>query len=425
MMILSKKRELQLLLLIVAMAAAGYVRTAISPLQEAMRVALSLSDNEMALLQGPVIGIPVIIMSIPLGLLIDRRSRTLLLAVLVTLSGLASMLTATAPSFGSLLFARGLAGVLGLAIIPVVFALLADHYPPKLRGLATMLAILGQVAGNSAAFELGGRFLTMTGSGPVGWRQAMIWLCMPLVPVLMLMPLLREPPRIGVVTLNPSLIQVWRELQSCRGRIVTLGVGVILAEVVVGAIVIWAAPTLSRNYALPPEQVGTRMAAIMLVSGILGSILGGPLADLCQRTGGPKRTVSVLGWLSLLSVPAGLFAFLPNPTLAISFLVLSLTLSLAISVMGVTLFTIAIPVEVRGLCVSVLTALEVLFALAVGPPAVSLLSEAMGGLSTIGTALSIVCAAGGAITAFTFAVGRQNFQRVADPSRVRMEFFET
>src|SRR6185312_4368771 len=108
------------------MAIAGYVRTAVSPLQEAMRVALSLSDNQMALLQGPAIGIPVTLAAIPLGLLIDRSSRVRLLFALIVLSAIGSVATAAASDFALLMLTRCLAGVAGLGTIPVVYSLLAD-----------------------------------------------------------------------------------------------------------------------------------------------------------------------------------------------------------------------------------------------------------------------------------------------------------
>jgi len=163
---LSAGRGFQLLLLAFAMAGAGYTRTAISPLQEAMRLALSLSDNQMALLQGPVIGVPVALAAIPLGLLIDRTCRVRLLEVLLVLSVLGSLFTAFASSFSLLLLARGLAGVTGLGIVPVVFSILADLYPPAQRGRAVTVALIGQVAGNSAAFAFGGALLAMSGSEP-------------------------------------------------------------------------------------------------------------------------------------------------------------------------------------------------------------------------------------------------------------------
>ena len=393
------------------MAVAGYVRTAMSPLQEAMRVALALTDNQMALLQGPAIGIPAILTAIPLGLLIDRFTRVRLMWALVVLSLAGSVLTAYASSFGLLLFARGLAGLTGLAILPVVFSLLADHYPPAQRGFATTVAIIGQVVGNSAAFAWGGALLAMTGVEPEGWRSAMLWLSAPILPLLLLMLALREPPRIGVVIQNPSVRQVWDELKQYRARIAPLVIGIVLAEVAIGALIVWAVPMLSRAYALPPDRIGAIMGMGMLLSGIAGPLVGGPLADLCQRKGGSHRTVSVLAWLALLSAPLGLFAFVTGVAAASIMLIAVMTLTLAIVVMGMALFTIVIPNELRGLCMSVLVALEILFALAVGPPVVSVLSGSLGGLAMIGKALSIVCVTTALVAAVTFAWGKRYFPR--------------
>jgi predicted MFS family arabinose efflux permease len=291
-------RGVQLLLLTAAMAAIGYIRTAISPLQEAMRVALSLSDNQMALLQGAVIAIPVTLAAIPLGLLIDRYSRVRLLMVLVWLSLLGNLLTAFASDFTLLVLARGLAGVTGLGIIPVVFSLLADLYPPEQRGRVTTVVFIGQVGGNSAAFALGGLLLAMAGTQPDdGWRWAMLWLNAPLVPIAFLVLALREPPRKGVAIANPSVRQVWHELRHYRVLVGVLAIGIVLVEMAVGAMFIWGAPMLSRNFGLPPDSVGGIMAMGMLVSGVLGPIVGGTLADYyrperacaAQRTSRPLR----------------------------------------------------------------------------------------------------------------------------------------
>jgi MFS family permease len=176
---------------------------------------------------------------------------------------------------------------------------------------------------------------------------------------------------------------------------------------------IWAAPMLLRRFGLPPDRIGSIMAMGMLVSGILGPILGGMLADLCQRTGGPRRTVAVLCGLALLSAPAGLFAFVPGVALSSILLVAAMTIMLAVAVMGMTLFTIVIPNELRGLCMSVLVAAVMLFALAVAPVTVSVLSGAIGGLAMIGKALSIVCVTTSLLTAASFAFGRRYLPRTA------------
>jgi MFS family permease len=367
----------------------------------------------MALVQGPVIGIPVALAAIPLGLLIDRHSRARLLIVVIVLSLLGSLFTAFSSNFGLLLVTRCLAGLMGLSTVPVVYSLLADLYAPAQRGRATMVVCVGQLAGISAAFAMGGALLAMTGPGPDGWRRAMLWLTAPLVPVAVLMLALRDPPRMGVAIANPSARQLLHELRDYLTVIGPLAVGIIAIETGVGAMLIWGAPMFSRSFALPPERVGTIMAVATLVSGILGPIVGGTLADLCQRTGGPRRTVAVLSVLAILSAPAGLFAFVPGVAAASVLLVVALTIALAVAVMGMILFTIVIPNEVRGLCVSVLIATNLLFAFAVGPVSVSLLAGAFGGAAVIGKALSVVCVTTSVLAAATFAFGTRYFPRVA------------
>jgi MFS family permease len=384
------------------MAVAGYVRTAVSPLQEAMRVALSLTDNQMALLQGPVIGVPVALAAIPLGLLIDRSQRVPLLTVLIGFSGIASVLTALSKSFSLLLIARGVAGLAALAILPVVFSLLADHFPAASRGRATTVIFIGQVAGNSAAFALGGTVLAHAVPGADGWRWAMLWMVVPIVPVGLLMFALREPDRGGVAVRNLSAREVWEELRQYRALITPLAFGIILVETALGATLIWSAPMFSRRFLLESDTIGLIMAAGMMISGIAGPVIGGLLADFCERTGGPQRTVRLLAALTILAVPSGLFASMPGVMGTSVLLTIAMTLITAVATMGMTLFTVVIPNELRGLCMAVLTAAILLFALTVAPLAVSVLSDFLGGLATIGQALSTVCVVAAMLAAVTF-----------------------
>lgn len=403
----------RLFLLTAAMAVGGYVQSAVSPLQETMRIALSLSDNQVALLQGPVMGVPLVLGSIPLGILIDRYSRSRLLFVLVVLSLIASLLTACAPNFTVLMLARALAGLTGLGSVPVVFSLLADLYPPGQRGRVTTLATVGQVAGSSAAFALGGTLLTMAGSESESWRWAMLWLTVPILPIALAMLRMSEPARTGVALVNPSARQVWEELRHHRAVIVPLVIGIVLVQTAVGAMLIWGAPMLSRNFGLAQDRVGTIMAIGLLVSGTLGPGVGGTLADICHRLGGPHRAVSVLCMLALLSAPAGLFGSAPGVVTVSILLIGVMTLMLAIALMGITLVTIVIPNEVRGLCMSVLVAVNILFSVAVAPVAVSMLSGALGGPAMIGKALSLVCVTACLLAAVTFAFTRRYLRPLA------------
>lgn len=398
------------------MLIAGYVRTAISPLQEAMRVALSLTDNQIALLQGPAIGIPVALAAIPLGLLIDRSIRVRLLLGLVILSILVSFATAFVAEFWLLLMARSVAGVTALAIVPVVFSLVADHYPPEVRGRATTVIFIGQVTGNSAAFAFGGALLA-NAPDPGGWSWAMLWLAVAITPIGLALFALREPGRTGVSIRNPSLRQVWGELRHHRAMIGPLALGIVLVETALGATLIWGAPMLSRRFPLAPDAVGMIMAVGMFISGVLGPIVGGVLADVCQRRGGPQLTMRVLAVLALLGVPLGCYAAMPGAAGASILLTAAMTLIIGVATMGMALVTVVVPNELRGLCMSLLTAVILLFALAVAPIAVSALSGFMGGLAAIGDALSVVCVVTAVLAAAAFAVASRSLSSLAEPSR--------
>jgi hypothetical protein len=135
-------------------------------------------------------------------------------------------------------------------------------------------------------------------------------------------------------------------------------------------------------------------------------VLGGTLADLCQRGGGPRRTVAVLSLLSLCSLPFTVFTWAPGLFASTALLLIFITIANSLSVMGTTVFIVAIPNEIRGLSMAVLTAACVVVGTGFAPMMVSLLAERLGGPATVGQALALVCVATSAIAAAAFLFGR-------------------
>jgi MFS family permease len=381
----------------------------LSPLQEAIRIDLALSDNRIALLQGPALALPLVLAAVPLGLLIDRRSRVRLLFILLALGTVGSAVSAVAREFILLFASRSLVGLAAFAVNPVALSLIADLYGQAERGRATTAITLGQLAGMSAAFALGGTLLSMSGLDSGGWRWSMLWLTSPLVLVTLLVAAMREPARTELVVQNPSMRDVWNELRSYRAVIVPLLIGVLALEIAIGAVLVWTAPTLARTYGLAPDRIGAIVATGLAISGVLGPIAGGVLADFCQRAGGPRRTLLALAVLSLFSIPAGIFAVVPWIPAAVALLVLFLTIITAMIVMGTALFTVVIPGELRGLCTAMLAGACVLLGTGIAPLTVSLLSQVMGGPGTIGGALALMCVTSSLLGAAAFAFGRQLF----------------
>lgn len=163
------------------------------------------------------------------------------------------------------------------------------------------------------------------------------------------------------------------------------------------------------------------MGVVLLVSGILGPALGGPLADYCQRHGGPRRTVTALAVIALVSLPAALFTFMPTSNSAAAAMVVFLIFGFMISTAGVTLSIIVIPGELRGVYLGATFTVGSIFFVGLAPIAVSALSGLLGGEPMIGRALAIVCASASLLGAVVFAFSARFFPGSTDhgpPSRL-------
>jgi predicted MFS family arabinose efflux permease len=395
----------QLLLLVLAVAAASCLGSLLSPVQESLRISLRLSDNQMALLQGFAVSLPAMATSIPVGLAIDRYSRVRLLLAFLAMLVFCNLWIAFAGGFVGLLLTRVATGPFVHGNIMAAESLIGDIYPPTQRGRASMLLSVGQIAGTAAAFALGGALLGRFATTPNGWRWAMVGATALVAPVLLLLPGMREPPRKEVVLKNASPSQSFSQLWSYRGRVGTLLVGFVMGEVAINCVSVWAAPTLSRNLALTPAKVGEIVSVMLLAGGILGSIGGGAIADFCQRIGRARRTMWVIVCLSAISAPAGMFGLASSVALASMLLGAYIMVRCGILVMTLALFTIVVPNEIRGLSLAVSGAANVFIGSGLAPLTVSFLSGLLGGTHMIGVAVAVVSGSASMVCAAAFLLG--------------------
>lgn len=389
----------QLLLLAVAAWTTTYVRTALNPLQEAVRSSLSLGDNQMALLQGMAVAVPLAVASVPMGLLADRISRVRILITSVALAMLGLVFSALASDFALLFAARCLIGIATPGILVAAYSMASDLVSPSQRGRATMTVAIGEIGGAPAAFALGGVLLVMMSTHPgtklaawvlADWRWALLWMSTLLVPILLLLLCLREPSRTEVVIERPPLRSVLPQLWSIRTMVVPLQLGRAVLFIADGAVYVWGAPLLARNFHLSPDRIGAMMGVALLVRGLLGPVLGGALVDLCQRHGGSRRAVLVLAVIALVSTPLALFAVLPSAAWFVVLLAAFLTLGFTIASAALALTLVVIPGELRGLNVGISLVVGSLFFMGLAPLGVSGLSGVLGGEAKIGEALALL-----------------------------------
>lgn len=416
----AERRPLQLSLLALALWAAMFCRSALGPLQETMRQSLGFSDNQMALLQGAAMALPMALCSVPLGVLADRFSRVGLVRVVVALMPVSCALSALASRFPTLFLARCLAGLCSAAVLILGFSTIGDLYAPEERGRASMVMASAEILGAPVSFALGGWLVVHAGAdlGVTSWRAALWTMGALLLPLALLMLLLREPARQERLRAAPPLLLLWPRLWQYRA----VALPILLARGMVwladGAVFVWAAPSFSRRFHLGADRIGAIMGVVLLVSGLAGPALGGPLADFCQRRGGPRRTVRAMAGVALASIPLALFNFLPTPGTAAAVMVVFLTLGFMTATAGVTVSIIVIPGELRGAYLGMTFVVGSVFFVGLAPLAVSTLSGVLGGGGMVGEALALICAAASLLGAAVFALSSRFFPTAALPAEL-------
>ena len=141
---------------------------------------------------------------------------------------------------------------------------------------------------------------------------------------------------------------------ATRWRFLTaLWIGGTAAGMSEGAAALWAAPMLTRNYGLRPDQFGAVMGIMILIAGVSGSVIGGLAVD--KGHAGKRRGGLLIGAVvaTLVIIPTTAYPIMP--TVAGFYWMLG-AMMCACTVMQVTSMsavTIMIPNEERGLCMAI------------------------------------------------------------------------
>lgn len=399
-----------LLALSLAMTVGFTLLGSFSTIQEAAKAELRLSDYAMSLVQGASAAVPMVLLSIPIGILVDRTNRIRVMIVLAALAVSGTVLTAYAPDAPTLFVARMLAAIGTTGSLTAALSVAADVVAPAHRGRAALMTTLGKMLGVAGGFTvtgwLAGTFAARNIDllGLSDWRG--VHLALAALGLLLSLPLLflREPVRHEVeaddarVPLRIAAAQLWSR-RRFLGPLFAGQVTVVMAD---HAAIIWAAPILTRNHGLQPSDFAGWMGGLMLATGVLGAIVGGLSADWGQRSG--RRGGILLGAViaAAVSVPAALFPLLPDVTgFALALGVLTLGGTVTGLVVSVAL-TVLLPNELRGLCIGAFIAIAGLIGFGVAPTLVAFVSDLMGGEKHLAPALALVGVTVSALSVFAF-----------------------
>ena len=150
---------------------------------------LGFSDLKAGLLDSALI-VAALLVAVPAGILADRLDRRKFVAGAFAAWATVTALTGTVRSFGQLFVLRAALGAGDAINDPADQSLIADYYPPKVRGRAYGIQRVTPTVGSGLGLALGAAL-----GAAFGWRTALVVMALPGLVVALMVYRLREPAR--------------------------------------------------------------------------------------------------------------------------------------------------------------------------------------------------------------------------------------
>jgi len=374
-----------------------------------------LSDKQLGALVS-VVSVTVAIGALPVALFADRVSRVKSIVAMATVWSLATISCMWTRGYSQLLGARSMVGLGEAGYGSVGAALIASHFPARLRGALMAGFFASASVGSVLGVMLGGMIASRW-----GWQAAFGVVGLPGLALALVYLTVRD---YRTVKLEPRLDAKRRSLGEAARHIVKILVrsrtmlwvciGGAAQLVVVSALWSWLPSFLNRVHGIAPAQAGLK-AALVVLCGAAGSVVWGAVIDRVG-TRHPRRKLVTMALLCLASMVVLVSAFSLPLAASAQFALIALGGFMATCTVG-PVSAIVIDVihpGVRATGSSVLALFQNLLGLAAGPFIAGMLSDAWGLVPALSaTPLFAIVAAG----AFWMAAGsyERDKARAAEP----------
>ena len=349
-----------------------------------LKAAWGVSDTQLGALVSAV-SVTVAVGSVPIALFADRASRVKSIVIMAVIWSLATISCMFTRNFSQLLTARSIVGVGEAGYGSVGGALIATHFPARMRG-----AVLGAFLATASVGSVLGVMLGGVIASRWGWEAAFGVVGFPGLVLALLYLTVRD---YRTVELTPALDKASRSISEAAGHIFKILVhsrtilwvciGGAAQLIVVSAVWAWLPSFFNRAYGIAPAEAGVE-AAVVVLAGAIGSVAWGAAVD---RVGllRPQAKFAALALLCIATLVVLMLGF-GAPLLGLS---LSAGTQFALIVFGGFLMTCtvgptaAIVIDVvhpgvRATGCSILALFQNLFGLALGPFIAGLFSDAWG-----------------------------------------------
>jgi predicted MFS family arabinose efflux permease len=288
-------------------------RQIVNILAEPIKGELGLSDTQLGLLAGPAFAVFYAVLGIPIARYADnaKTNRVWLISICLAIWSAMTAICGVAQNFVQLALARIGVGVGEAGCTPAAHSLIADSVPPEKRSSAIAFFGLGIPIGGLLGLIIGGVV-----NDQYGWRMALMLVGTPGILLAFVLPLLiRDPRRCAdsahfnteesPVKAKLSIKDAVREVFASKAYLYVFIAASFTAFLSYGK-GLWTISFFIRSHGLSTTEAGLAMAVALGISGIIGTWLGGKMADVFGKR--DKRHILTLPAIGMAIAAPILFA---------------------------------------------------------------------------------------------------------------------
>jgi MFS family permease len=386
---------------------------------------LGLSDTQMGLLQGLAFAVLYAICAIPVGLLLDRKSRrwVLFACIIVWSSGAAAC--GLAGSFMMLALGRSLVGAGESGYTTGAYSIIGDSFPPQKVSLAMSIFVMGGVMGAGIVFLLGGPLVGAVLDGAIShwpgmgmfkpWQQAFIVTGIPGILTALLVFLFPEPKRQRPAGggqaggYGEALRFIMANARAFAGII--LGIGLVYSVTI--GLQLWSPAYLTRVHGWTPAQIGLAMGLAQMLPALSLPLHGWVVDRMYSRGRKDAHLLWCLGTM-LIAAPFAVAAYLvASPMMTVVLFGCYMVFILSTSSIGPAAAQVVTPPELRGRVSAIFVLFTGLIGMVLGNLLVGFFTDhVLGDPKQIGTSLIVLVVSVLSVAALLFGLGRAGMRRM-------------
>lgn len=368
-----------------------YVLSAILP---DIKKAFGMTDFQSGLLISSFL-LVYAIATLPLGVWADRGIRKNIVAICVGIWSVSTAIAGFTRNLFQLFTMRSILGIGEAGYAPASLSLLGDFFAKPHRGRILSYWSVGTLIGAAIGVSLGGRI-----ADAFGWRWAFYLVGIPGMIAAFLAWRMLEPRRgtfdrenggdeatvetMGHGSLGKDFRGSVQKLLKIPTYWAIVG-ALVFSFFTIGGTSFWLPSYLNRAFNLSLTNAGTISGLVLVISGIVGTVAGGWLADFMQRRfAGGRLFTCMLGFL--IGAPLVLIALLIHtlPVFITVFVVAGISLNFCTGPLNAVIQDIIAP-EIRATALGLALLLAHVLGDAAAPTIIGVFSDQ----SSLGTALLV------------------------------------